>query len=132
MEQVTVSGVASDRNQVKWTLQNVQNQPGVAATLFGRLSEESIIVDIIVQDVSKDGRLTISFTVGENDSAGTRKVIDGLKEGAFSEMNASEEKGLAKVSIVGVGMQHHPGSLRPNENCLTGQLWTVIHDNASW
>jgi aspartate kinase len=109
MEQVVVAGVAADGAQVKFTLQNLAEQAGVAAKIFGALSDAAIVVDVIVQDVSTSGRLTVSFTVGRTDSLKARAVLEDLKKASFPEMSIVEEKDLAKVSIVGVGMQHHPG-----------------------
>jgi aspartate kinase len=112
MEQVMVAGVAADAGQTKFTLQDVPDGAGVAAKVFGALSRAAIVVDVIVsqiQGVSGSERLTMSFTVGRVDSLKAKQVLDGLKEGSFPTMKIVEEKSLAKVSIVGVGMQHHPG-----------------------
>ncbi len=109
MEQVLVSGVAADTAQVKLSLQNLPEQPGVAAKVFGALSRASIVVDIIVQDVPSNGLLTVSFTIGQNDALLARKILQELRATQFSEMRIVEEADLAKVSIVGVGMQNHPG-----------------------
>jgi aspartate kinase len=109
MEQVVVAGVAADAAQVKMTLQNISDAPGVAAQIFGALSAASIVVDIIVQDVPSQGVLTISFTVGRADHLKAKRVLDDLKQSGFASMRIVEEEGLAKVSVVGVGMQHHPG-----------------------
>ncbi len=109
MENVVVSGVAADAAQVKWTLQNVPDQPSVAARIFGALSEAAIVVDVIVQDISQQGQLTVSFTVGQADAAKTRQVLEGLKTADFRDLRIVERAGLAKVSVVGVGMQNHPG-----------------------
>lgn len=106
MEQVVVAGIAADAEQVKFTLQNLPDQPGVAAQVFGALSQAAIVVDIIVQDMPSNGSLTVSFTVGATDFLPAQKVLEGLK---FSETRIVAEQNLAKVSIVGVGMQHHPG-----------------------
>lgn len=109
MEQVVVAGVASDAGQTKFTLQDIPEGTGVAARIFGALSRGAIVVDVIVQDVPESGRLTVSFTVGKADSPRARQILDGVKDTAFSNMKIAEVQNLAKVSIVGVGMQHHPG-----------------------
>jgi aspartate kinase len=110
MEQVVVAGVAADKDQVKFTLQNIQDQPGTAAEIFGALSSASIVVDVIVQDVPSNGMLTVSFTVGKGDHLKARQLLKNLQASApFQSMKIVEETDLAKVSIVGVGMQHHPG-----------------------
>jgi aspartate kinase len=110
MEQVVVAGVAADKDQVKFTLQNIQDQPGVAAQIFGALSDAAIVVDVIVQDVPSNGIITVSFTVGKSDHLKTRQILQTLQSTpALRSMKTVEETDLAKVSIVGVGMQHHPG-----------------------
>ncbi len=108
MEQVVVAGVAADVAQTKFTLQNVPDGPGVAAKVFGALSSASIVVDVIVQDVPANGLLTLSFTVGKTDHLKARQVLEGLAKD-FPSLKIAEERDLAKVSVVGVGMQHHPG-----------------------
>jgi aspartate kinase len=109
MEQVVVAGVAADAAQVKFTLQNVPDSPSFAAKVFGALSAALIVVDVIVQDVPANGFLTLSFTVGKADSLKAIKVLGILKEADFPMMKIVEGETLAKVSVVGVGMQHHPG-----------------------
>jgi aspartate kinase len=110
MEQVVVAGVAADKDQVKFTLQNIQDKPGTAAQIFGALSASAIVVDVIVQDVPSNGIITVSFTVGKSDYLKTRQILHSLQNpSAFQSMKIVEETDLAKVSIVGVGMQHHPG-----------------------
>jgi aspartate kinase len=111
MEQVLVAGVAADQDQVKFTLQNIPDGPGVAALVFGSLSEAAVVVDVIVQDIPSSGRLTLSFTVGRGDFLKAKQVLETLRiqKPELDGMKIVEEEKLAKVSIVGVGMQHHPG-----------------------
>ncbi len=109
MEQVVVAGVAADAGQVKFTLQNIVDGPGVAARIFGALSRAAVVVDVIVQDVPANGQLTVSFTVGLGDHLKARQVLEELGRSEFRNMRVVEHPDLAKVSIVGVGMQHHPG-----------------------
>ncbi len=109
MEQVVVAGVAADDAQVKMSLQNIPDGAGVAARIFGALSRASIVVDVIVQDVPSNGLLTISFTIGRSDHLKAREVLEELRAQSFSAMRIAEQAELAKVSVVGVGMQHHPG-----------------------
>ena len=111
MEQVVVAGVAADVGQVKFTLQNIPDGPGVAAQIFGTLSSAAIVVDVIVQDIPSNGMLTVSFTTGKSDHLKAKQALEGLRGGKshFQQMKIVEETDLAKVSIVGVGMQHHPG-----------------------
>jgi aspartate kinase len=109
MEKVVVSGVTCDKNQAKITAVAVRDMPGVAARLFNLIASENIVVDMIVQNISSDGKSTdISFTVPKNDA---RKAFEITKEIA-SELGASDvllREDIAKISIVGVGMRTHSG-----------------------
>ena len=109
MEKVEVSGVAYDKNQAKITVTAVLDRPGVAAKLFQAIAKANIVVDMIVQNVSSDGKATdISFTVPKTDS---KKAL-ALTEGIVSELGAKGvtlREDIAKVSIIGVGMRTHSG-----------------------
>jgi aspartate kinase len=109
MEQVMVSGVAYDKNQAKVTLTGVPDTPGIAGRLFGAVAEQNVNVDMIVQNVSTDGRATdISFTVPRTES---RKALKLAREMArdLGARGADLLEDIAKVSIVGVGMKSHSG-----------------------
>ena len=109
MEKVAVSGVAYDKNQSKITVVAVHDRPGIAAKLFNAIADANIIVDMIVQNVSSDGKATdISFTVPKTDSKKTLKITKGIVAELGSKgVNLRED--IAKVSIVGVGMRTHSG-----------------------
>lgn len=110
MEKVVVSGVALDRDQIKFSLQSLKDRPGVAAEIFGALARAAIVVDVIVQAISREGFITISFTVGKADQLKAEKTLGELKSRpGYETLEVSVEPGLSKVSIVGVGMQNHPG-----------------------
>ncbi|MEO7162244.1 MAG: aspartate kinase [Bdellovibrionia bacterium] len=109
MEQVLVSGVAADVGQVQFTLQNLPAGSEVVAQIFQALSRASIVVDIIVQDTPSAQRFSLGFTIGKSDALNARLVLDKLKSEFYAEMKIFENRDLAKVSVVGVGMQHHPG-----------------------
>jgi aspartate kinase len=109
MEKVVVSGVAYDKNQAKITVIGVPDRPGVAAKLFNTIAGNNIVVDMIVQNISSDGKATdISFTVPKSDS---KKAMNITGEIA-ARLGAKDVKlrdDIAKVSIVGVGMRTHSG-----------------------
>lgn len=109
MEEVVVSGVAYDKNQAKITILGVPDRPGIAAKLFKGIADANIVVDMIVQNVSSDGKATdISFTVPKTDGKKTLKLTEGIA----TELNAkgvSISEDIAKISIVGVGMRTHSG-----------------------
>jgi aspartate kinase len=126
LESVVVSGVAADVNQVKFSLQGLPERPGVAAKVFGALSAAAVVVDVIVQDVATNGRLTLGFTVGKTDALKTKQVLEDLRHGDFAEVRILEQPELAKVSIVGVGMQNHPG-VASKMFALLGESGINIH-----
>lgn len=108
MEQVTVAGVAADRNQAKLTLEGVPDRPGVAARVFGPIADAGIVVDMIIQNASAAGTTDLTFTVPESDYARARAIVERIA----SEVGARSVAGdtdVAKVSIVGLGMRTHAG-----------------------
>jgi aspartate kinase len=109
MEHILVTGVAADVGQVQFTLQNLPEGSQVVAQVFRDLSRAAIVVDIIVQDTPMSQRFSLGFTVGKIDAQNVRAVLEKLKAEFYLEMKILENQDLAKVSIVGVGMQHHPG-----------------------
>ena len=109
MEKQIVSGVTLARAEAKITLRDVKDKPGVAAAIFGSLADESIVVDMIVQNISDDGSVTdITFTVPDSEDD---KAIATLKAAGdrFENARITGSKGGAKVSVVGVGMRSHAG-----------------------
>jgi aspartate kinase len=108
MEQAMISGVVHDTSEAKITLEDVPDRPGIAAAIFRAVADEGIGVDTIVQNVSRDGRTDVSFTLPKEDLAHARQVMDRVA----SEVGAvrySDDDGIAKVSLVGAGMKSHPG-----------------------
>ncbi len=109
MEKVVVSGIAHDVNQAKITVMGVPDKPGIAARLFKGIADANIVVDMIVQNISSDGKATdISFTVPKADSKKTLKLTEEIaKELGARGVDLRED--IAKISIVGVGMRTHSG-----------------------
>lgn len=108
MENVVVSGVAYDKNQLKITIVGVPDKPGVAAKIFSVISQANIIVDMIIQNVSEGGLTDVSFTVLKTDS---KRTMDVMKK-IVADIGARDvnlEEDIAKVSIIGVGMRSHSG-----------------------
>ena len=109
VEQEIVSGIAHSGNEAKITLVRVPDNPGIAAAIFGPLSEASINVDMIVQNVSEDGRATdLTFTVPKDDLARTMVVLEAAKETLGFERVVGDPD-VVKISVVGVGMRSHAG-----------------------
>ncbi len=109
VEKELVSGIAYSRDEAKVTLVRVPDRPGVAASIFGSLAEAGINVDMIVQNVSEDGKATdLTFTVTRSDLPRAMKVLEGkAKELGYADLKP--DAGVVKVSVVGVGMRSHPG-----------------------
>jgi aspartate kinase len=108
MEKMLVSGVAGDENQAKITILSVPDRPGIAAKIFRALAAEGINVDMIIQSAGEQGRNDISFTVARDDlKRSLRSLGDVAKE--LGSRGVVSDDGVAKVSIVGIGMRTHPG-----------------------
>jgi len=109
MEQQVVSSIAYAKDEAKVTLLSVADKPGVAASVFGPLAAANINVDMIVQNLSEDGRFTdLTFTVPAGDLQRALDVLATAKaEIGYSDLRGSED--VAKVSIIGVGMRSHAG-----------------------
>ena len=108
MEQPIVSAVTSDASEVKLTLTRVPDRPGIAASLFRALADETINVDMIVQNTSHDGTTDISFTVPRAElPRAKRATADLLVQVEASELLVDES--VAQVSLIGAGMKTHPG-----------------------
>jgi len=108
VEKQTVSGIAYSRDDAKITLRRVPDRPGIAAAVFGALSEHSINVDMIVQNVSADGLTDMTFTVSKADLPRAQaSLAEAQSQIGFSEVLADPD--VAKISVVGVGMRSHAG-----------------------
>jgi aspartate kinase len=109
MEQAIVSGIAFNRDEAKISVLGVPDTPGIAYQIVGAVADANIEVDIIIQNLSKDGKTDFSFTVHRNDYA---KTMDLLKDTVLPKLGAQEVVGdtkICKVSIVGIGMRSHVG-----------------------
>jgi aspartate kinase len=109
LEQEMVSGIAYSRDEAKITLTRVPDRPGVAAAIFGPLSDANINVDMIVQNVSQGGETTdLTFTVTKADLDRAMKVLnDNHATLKFAELRP--DSNVVKVSVIGVGMRSHAG-----------------------
>ena len=109
MEQAVVSGIAFNRDEAKVTILGVPDKPGVAFRILGPVAEANIDVDVIIQNVSHDGKTDFSFTVHRNDY---QRTLDLLKTQVAPATGATQVTGdprICKVSIVGIGMRSHVG-----------------------
>jgi aspartate kinase len=108
MDDVVVSGVASNKNEAKISLFGVPDKPGVAAKIFGEMAKANINVDMIIQNVSTNGLTDLSFTVAKSDLKQTLGLMQRVKNEVGASGISADEK-IAKVSVVGLGMKSHPG-----------------------
>ena len=109
MEQAVVSGIAFSRDEAKIAVLGVPDKPGIAFQILGTVAAANIEVDVIIQNISKDGLTDFSFTVNRNDYA---RTLNLLKEKVMPGLGAAEIVGdtkICKVSIVGIGMRSHVG-----------------------
>jgi aspartate kinase len=109
VEQEIVSGIAYSKDEAKITLVRVPDRPGMAASIFGPLSDAHINVDMIVQNISEDGKATdLTFTVTTADFERARAVLEGQREElAFDRLIA--DSNVVKISVIGIGMRSHAG-----------------------
>lgn len=108
MENGLVSGIAFQKDQIKFTLHGVRDTPGMAYGILGPLSDANIEVDVIVQNVSVNGKTDFTFTVSKEDEIAATDVIHNLRETLeFDDLLI--DSSIAKVSLVGVGMRSHAG-----------------------
>ncbi len=108
MEDVVVNGVALDRGEAQVCVLGIPDAPGVAAKLFGALDDKAIVVDVIVQNTPRDGRVDLTFTVAKADLIKTQDVVKKIAK-ALKAKGVETDGDVAKVSIVGVGMRNHSG-----------------------
>ncbi|MDP3628602.1 MAG: aspartate kinase [Hydrogenophaga sp.] len=118
MEQAVVSGIAFNRDEAKISVLGVPDTPGIAYQILGAVADANIEVDVIIQNLSKDGKTDFSFTVHRNDF---QKTMDLLKAKVVPSLGAAEVVGdarICKVSIVGIGMRSHVGVASKMFRCL--------------
>ncbi len=108
MEAALISGVALDDTDAKITFDEVPDRPGIAAKLFHAVAAEGVNVDMIVQNVSHEGKTDLSFTVPRGDASKIQAALDGIAH-EVGAVRFSVDEGIAKVSLVGAGMKNHPG-----------------------
>jgi aspartate kinase len=109
MEKALVSGVAAQRDEAKITVRSVPDKPGIAYAILGPIADAGINVDVIVQNVGKDGMTDLSFTVGRSDLPKAMKLLKEQVQPHIKCREVSGEDRIAKISIVGMGMRSHAG-----------------------
>lgn len=108
MESIVVSGVALDRNEAKVTLAAMPDVPGSISRVFGKLADADIVVDMIIQNASRDGTTDVTFTVPEKDLERSREILRGMEVDG-RRIEVLTDPNICKLSVVGVGMRTHAG-----------------------
>jgi aspartate kinase len=108
MEDLLVSGVSYDKNEVKITILRVPDRPGLAAQVFGPIADAHIVVDMIIQNASADGTTDLTFTVSKADYKKALSIVEKTAP-AIEAKGVDVDTDIAKVSVVGVGMRTHAG-----------------------
>ena len=109
MEQAVVSGIAFTRDEAKITVVGVPDTPGIAYQILGKVADANIDVDVIIQNVSHDGKTDFSFTVPRGDHARTMELLKTQVLPTLGALDVVGDAKIAKVSIVGIGMRSHVG-----------------------
>ena len=109
VEKKPVTGIAYSRDEAKITLHRISDQPGIAASIFGPLADAGVNVDMIVQNVSPDGKKTdLTFTVSRSDLPRALDAIEKARD-VIGYRDITSADNVAKISIIGIGMRAHPG-----------------------
>jgi aspartate kinase len=111
METVLVSGIAYNKDEAKISILGVPDQPGIAAQIFSPLGEAGVTVDMIIQNVSQDGKTDMTFTVPKTDCKKALKIVEEIAP-KINARGIKHDVDIAKVSIIGVGMRSHSGIAR--------------------
>lgn len=109
MESVVVRGISIEKEQAKVTIENVSDEPGVASKIFHAISESGVIIDMIVQNVSKTNHTDISFTLHRSDLKKAKQTIEPMLENLGGNVGMETTDGIGKLSVVGIGMRSHSG-----------------------
>ena len=109
MEQAIVSGIAFNRDEAKIALRGVPDKPGIAYQILGAVAQANVDVDMIIQNISKDGKTDFSFTVNRGDYAKTMDLLRASVIPALGVVDLEGDTKICKVSIVGIGMRSHVG-----------------------
>ena len=117
MEDVVIRGISLDRHQAKLTVAGVRDEPGIAGRIFSNIAAAHLIVDMIVQNASIGGTTDISFTIHEDELENARKILMPVV-GEIGAKRLNTASGMAKLSVVGIGMRSHSGVAARLFECL--------------
>jgi aspartate kinase len=125
MEAVAVSGVTYSKDEAKIAIRRVQDRPGIAARVFGAVAEANIVVDMIVQNLSQDGKTDLTFTVPKADLRKAEAIVLRIAPEIGAAAVETDDQ-IAKVSIVGVGMRSHAGVAARMFTALAGEGINIL------
>ncbi len=117
MENVVIRGISIERNQAKVTISRVPDRPGIASRIFSAIAGANLMVDMIVQNVSFSGTTDISFTLNKEDLPKAKEVLDPIILEIGGKALVAQD-GIAKLSVVGIGMRSHAGVAAQLFECL--------------
>jgi aspartate kinase len=117
MEDVVVRGISLDQRQAKLSIAGVRDEPGIAGRIFSNIAAAHIIVDMIVQNASIGGTTDVSFTIHEDELENARKILMPVV-GEIGAKRLNTTSGVAKLSVVGIGMRSHSGVAARMFECL--------------
>jgi len=117
MENVVIRGISIERNQAKVTISQVPDKPGVASRIFSAIAGANLIIDMIVQNVSFSGTTDISFTLNKEDLPKATEALDPIIKTISAQALVAQD-GIAKLSVVGIGMRSHSGVAAQLFECL--------------
>jgi aspartate kinase len=117
MEDVVIRGISLDRHQAKLSIAGVRDEPGIAGQIFSNIAAAHIIVDMIVQNASIAGTTDLSFTIHEDELENARKILMPVV-GEIGAKRLNTMSGVAKLSVVGIGMRSHSGVAARMFECL--------------
>lgn len=120
MEKTLIRGVAKDTNVSRISVVGLEDAPGIAFKLFNKLAQHKVNVDIILQSVGRNGTKDITFTVSKDQSETAISAIESLTSLNYKEIKKNDS--VAKVSIVGAGMESHPG--------VAAKMFEALYDAA--
>src|SRR5438094_2957926 len=117
MEDIVIRGISLDRHQAKLTIAGVPDKPGIAGRIFSNVAAAHIVVDMIVQNASISGTTDVSFTIHEDELENARKILMPVV-GEIGAKRLNTSSGVAKLSVVGIGMRSHSGVAARMFECL--------------
>src|SRR5438477_8457868 len=117
MEDIVIRGISVDRHQAKLTIAGVPDKPGIAGRIFSNVAAAHIVVDMIVQNASISGTTDVSFTIHEDELENARKILMPVV-GEIGAKRLNTSSGVAKLSVVGIGMRSHSGVAARMFECL--------------